>query len=207
MTTMTKLAAALLAALALQSACSDRQTRIKLTFPNTDGGACQEQTNIRCVNYLEFTAGDQEHGFSSQCTRVQVSLDTLCDVGKIPDGQELFKLSPGTMLPIRLAGIRVFPATSCAAGECPPKQIFAGETSETGTVGDYIGQTLTIPVTLTMPCGPPEQFFFVPPGSTCTDLCGVGNVVCDNVQGGCLCNGFPSAADLASRQGAIDGGQ
>src|SRR6185295_3676739 len=61
--TTTKIAPlALLAGLALQGACNERQTRLKLTFPSTDAGACQAQTNIKCVNYLEFTAGDQEHG-------------------------------------------------------------------------------------------------------------------------------------------------
>jgi len=206
--TMTKLAAlAAFAPLALSVACSDRQTHLKLTFPNSDAGPCENQTSVKCVNYLEFTAGDDVSGFSSQCTRVSVSLDTLCDVAKLADGQELFKLSPDTMLPIRLAGIRVFPATGCNAGDCPEKKIFAGQTEETGTINDFVGQTLTIPVTLVQPCGMPESFFFLPPGSTCTDLCGAGNVVCDQVQGGCLCSGLPSAADLAARQGAIDGGQ
>ena len=101
----------------------------------------------------------------------------------------------------------MFPATSCSAGECAAKTIFSGETAEHGTIDDYVGQTLEIPVTLTMACGPPEQFFFLPEGSTCADLCGQGNVVCDHVQGGCLCAGQPTAADLAARQRAIDGGQ
>ena len=207
---MTRIAAVALfasAACALSAACSDRQTRIKLTFPNSDAGPCESQTSIKCVNYLEFTAGDDLHGFSSQCTRVTVSLDTLCDVAKLAEGQELFKLSPSTMLPIRMDGIRVFPATGCNAGDCPEKKIFSGQTAETGTIGGHVGETLEIPVTLTQSCGIPESFFFLPEGATCTDLCGVGNVVCDHVQGGCLCNGFPSAADLAARQGAIDGGQ
>jgi hypothetical protein len=205
---MTKIAAsASLAAVALLAACSERQTHLKITFDVPDAGACDQQTNIKCVNYLEFTAGDDVSGFSSSCTRVDVSLDTLCDVAKLAEGQELFKLSPDTKLPIRLAGIRVFPAVSCNAGECPSKTIFSGATAETGTIDQYAGQTLTIPVTLTQLCGPPEAFFFLPAGSTCTDLCGAGNVVCDHVQGGCLCNGFPSAADLAARQGGMDGGQ
>lgn len=197
---------ALCAALAL-AACSERQTRLKLTFPRTDAGACQDQTNIKCVNYLEFTAGDDVDGFRSGCTRVSVSLENLCDVSKLAEGQELFSLSPDTMLPITLSGVRVFPAVGCSAGDCPSKKIFGGMTAETGRIGDYAGQTLEIPVTLTQSCGMPESFFFLPEGSTCDDLCGVGNVVCDHVQGGCLCLGLPSAADLAARQGAIDGGQ
>jgi hypothetical protein len=206
-TTRSTAALALCAALALPAACNDRQTHLKLTFPATDSGTCQDQTNIACVNYLEFTAGDDVSGFSSQCTRVGVSLGSLCDVAKLAEGQELFKLAPGTKLPIRISGIRVFPATSCNAGECPAKQIFSGATDATGTIGDHVGDTLEIPVTLVQPCGAPESFFFLPPGSTCEDLCGTGNVVCDQVQGGCLCKGLPSAADLAARQGGIDGGQ
>lgn len=195
---------ALIVSLALAAACSDRQTRIRLTFPTVDGGTCMDQTNISCVNYLEFTAGDDVHGFSSDCARVPISLETLCDVGKLAEGQELFKLSPDTRLPIRLSGIRVYPAVSCNAGECPAKQIFAGQTDATGTVGDHVGQTLDIPVTLTVPCGVPEQFFFLPPGTTCAELCGgTDQVVCDHVQGGCLC----LQPTMAPTQGGIDGGQ
>src|SRR5262245_7253890 len=91
-TVMTRLAAlTLLAAVAPLAACSERETHLKITFDVPDAGACDLQTNIKCVNYLEFTAGDDVSGFSSSCTRVDVSLDTLCDVAKLAEGQELFK--------------------------------------------------------------------------------------------------------------------
>jgi hypothetical protein len=190
--------------------CKQPETQLRLQFPSdpdagADAGGCQQQTSLRCVNYLQFTAGSGN--FSSTCSKVGVVLEDLCDVAKLAVGQEVFKLSPDTPLPITLEGLRVFPATSCNANECPARRIFSGTTSGTGKIGDYAGGVLDIPVTVNEPCGLPEEFFFLPAGSTCADLCGAGNVVCDQVQGGCLCKGLPSAADLAARQGAVDGGQ
>jgi hypothetical protein len=194
-----------LATLALPAACSERQARIKLTFPDApDGGSCAQQTDIKCVNYLEFSAGDNESGFTSQCVKVDVAIGDLCDVAKLADGQELFKLSPGTSLPIRVEGKRVFPATSCNSGDCPARTIFSGATAVTGTIGDHAGETLEIPLAVVRPCGFPEQFFFLPPGRTCAELCGGTDLlVCDGVQGGCLCL---DQSAMNSGQGGIDGG-
>jgi hypothetical protein len=197
---------ALLASLASLGGCQQRQTQIRLKFDVPDAGACADQTNIKCANYIEFSAGD-EHGFRSQCTRIDITLVSLCDVGRLAEGQELFQLSPDTQLPIRLEGKRVFPATGCNSGVCPPRTIFSGETAEAGPIGNYAGQVLEIPVTVHQPCGMPEAFFFLPEGSTCEQLCGVGQVACANVEGGCLCEGLPTPADIASRQGGIDSGQ
>jgi hypothetical protein len=195
-----------LALLALLAGCQARETRIRLKLDVPDAGACANQTNVACANFIEFSAGDAT-GFRSQCTRIEVRLSTLCDVAQLAEGQELFKLSPETELPLMLEGKRVFPATSCNSGDCPAKTIFSGQTAETGPIGNYAGQVLEIPVTVLHPCGGPESFFFLPPGSTCEQLCGAGQVACDGVQGGCLCKGLPSAADIASGQGGIDGGQ
>ena len=68
---------------------------------------------------------------------------------------------------------------------------------------------IDLPVTVIEPCGLPEQFFFLPDGATCAEVCGASPVVCDHVQGGCLCKGAPRAfdggADMDSGQGGIDG--
>ena len=206
--------------LALLAACKERQMQIRLKFPDTPGaGACGMQTNIKCANFIEFTAGTVlvQGGFRSQCSPIDFTLTNLCDVAKLAEGQELFTLSPDTQLPISVQGKRVFPATSCNSGICPARTIFAGETAERDQpIAAFEGQVLEIPITLVQPCGPPEAFFFLPEGSTCAQLCGSADqVVCDNVQGGCLCEGLPTNADLARQQataldggqGAIDGGQ
>ena len=210
---------AAIALLALLAGCRERQTQIRLTFPDApDGGACGAQMNIKCANYIEFSAGVLPGGFRSQCSPIDFTLGSLCDVGKLAEGQELFQLSPETQLPIRMEGKRVFPATACNSGICPAKTIFAGQTAEVGPISQFEGQVLEIAVTQIRPCGLPEEFFFLPEGSTCAQLCGGESaVVCDNVEGGCLCAGHPSASDLAAArqaaatadggQGGIDGGQ
>ena len=116
---------ALLALVTSLLACSERQTQIRLKLDVPDAGPCAAQTNIRCANYIEFSAGDAT-GFRSQCTRIDVTLTNLCDLALVAEGQELFKLSPDTQLPIRLEGKRVFPATSCNSGVCPARTIFEG---------------------------------------------------------------------------------
>jgi hypothetical protein len=176
--------AALASALA---ACNGPEASLHVVFP-PDGGACEAQTSLACVNYLQFTVGVGS-GFSSDCLKVDVALDNLCDVEKLARGQQLFKLPPETRLPITLEGLRVFPATSCSADEgCMPRRIFSGTTQASGKVGDFAGRDLPLEITLEEPCGRPEQFFFLPPGSTCEELCGSPSlVVCSGVQGGCLC--------------------
>ena len=91
-------------------------------------GGCQAQTDLKCVNYLQFSAGNDD-GFRSGCAPIDVVLGNLCDLVQLAEGQELFKLPPETMLPIRVAGIRVFPAISCNAGTCAAKTIFSGATA------------------------------------------------------------------------------
>jgi hypothetical protein len=169
-----------------QPACKEREAQLRVTFPEApDGGTCDAQTSLRCVNYLQFTAG-AGGDFVSHCMKVDVTLDTLCDLTKLADGTELFKLPPETPLPITLQGLRVYPATSCSSATCAPRLIFAGTTAETGRIGDWAGAVLDIPVTVAQPCGPPEVFYFLPPGGTCAQVC-EGEIVCDGVQGGCLC--------------------
>jgi hypothetical protein len=191
--------------------------QIRLKFPDTpDAGACGAQTNIRCANFIEFTAGTAlvPGGFRSQCSPIDFPLTNLCDVAMLAQGQELFQLSPDTQLPIHVEGKRVFPVTGCNSGICPPKTIFAGETAEKDQpISAFEGQVLEIPITLVKPCGSPEAFYFLPEGKTCAELCGnADNVVCDSIQGGCLCAGHPTPADIAARQAAAaaaaaDGGQ
>jgi hypothetical protein len=206
-------ALALFVSFAQLAACKERQTQIRLKFPDTpDAGACGAQTNIRCANFIEFTAGTilVPGGFRSQCSPIDFPLTNLCDVAKLAEGQELFKLPPDAELPISVDGKRVFPAISCNSTICPAKRIFTGQTAEAGPIANFEGQVLEIPITLVQPCGPPEAFYFLPEGKTCAQLCGnADNVVCDNIQGGCLCAGHPTPADVAARQAAAaaDGGQ
>jgi hypothetical protein len=210
-------------ALALIGGCKQPQTHLKLKFPlDADGGSCSDQTNLRCVNYLQFTTGGDEN--SSHCQRLPISLDNLCDLGRVAEGQEVFKLSPDTLLPIKIDGLRVYPATGCSSLECLPKKVFSGTTvgGMGQKIGDYVDGVIELPVTVLQPCGDPEVFFSLPPeGGTCAEVCHAPDlVVCDHVQGGCLCKKLPSmpvfqdagqdggqdapAAD--GRQGGIDSG-
>ena len=61
-----------------------------------------------------------------------------------------------------------------------------GTTGGTGPIGDYVGSVLELPVTVQTPCGPPEEFYFLPAGRTCQEVCGIEPVVCDNIAGGAL---------------------
>jgi hypothetical protein len=188
----------------LPSGCKQREAQLKLKFPS-DGGACDQQTSVKCVNYLQFTTGEGE--FSS-CTKVEVVLDDLCDLGKVAQAQEVFNLPPDTPLPITLDGLRIFPAIGCSpTQECQPRKIFSGTTVSGGHIGDYADGVLELPVTMNEACGLAEEFYPLPAGRTCTEVCGMSPVVCDRVAGGCLCKGSPRATDMASRQGGIDSRQ
>lgn len=195
----------------LAAGCKQPEAQLRLKFPGdvdagADAGSCHAQTSLACVNYLQFTAGSGE--FSSHCSRVEVELDDLCDLAKVAEGQEVFKLAPDTPLPITLEGLRVYPATGCnSSSECPPRRIFSGTTIATGRIGDYRDKVIDLPVTVLQPCGEPEQFFFLPDGGTCEEVCGVSQVVCNHVQGGCLCQGSPGRHAMDGGQGGIDGGQ
>jgi hypothetical protein len=210
---MKRLAAAAL--LALACGCKQPQAQLRLQFPvdadaGVDAGTCHQQTSLRCVNYLQFTAGKDES--SSHCNRVEVELNDLCDLAKVAQGQEVFRLSPDTKLPITIEGLRVFPATGCSStAECAPRRIFAGTTVAEGRVGDYQGGVIDLPVKMIQPCGVPEEFFYLPDGGapdggalTCPQICGLSPVACNNVQGGCLCWGPPGGS---GKDAGMDGGQ
>jgi hypothetical protein len=194
--------------------CKQPEAQLRLKFPvdldaGVDAGSCHAQTSLKCVNYLQFTAGSGE--FSSHCSRVEVALNDLCDLAKVAEGQEVFKLAPDTPLPITLDGLRVYPAIGCnSSSECPPRRIFSGTTISEGHIGDYRDQVIDLPVTVLEACGLPEEFFFLPEGRTCEEICGVGLVSCDHVQGGCLCRGSPGNQPMQPMdggQGGIDSGQ
>jgi hypothetical protein len=196
-------------ALALGGACKQPQVQLKLKL-DFDGGTCSAQTNLRCVNYLQFTTGGDET--SSHCQRLPVSLDNLCDLADVARGQEVFKLSPDTPLPITLDGLRVYPATGCSSVECQPKKVFSGTTvgGMGQKVGDFVGGVIELPVTVIRPCGDPEEFFSLPPdGGTCAEVCHAPDlVVCDHVQGGCLCKKLPAEPVFQDGGGGpMDGGQ
>jgi hypothetical protein len=199
------------ALLVLLTACKERQAQVRFNFPGgPDGGAggCQAQTDLKCVNYFQFSAGNDD-SFRSGCAPIDVVLGNLCDLVQLAEGQELFKLPPETLLPIRVAGVRVFPDTSCNAGDCSARTIFSGETVERDVpIANYAGQILDIAVTVKMSCGTPEEFYLLPEGSTCVQVCHSPDLlVCDNVAGGCLCKKLPTPAEVAARQGGIDSGQ
>lgn len=202
-------------ACAFAAGCKQPQAQLKLKFPtDADGGTCSDQTSLRCVNYLQFTTGGDES--SSHCQRVPISLANLCDLARVAEGQEVFKLSPDTLLPITLDGLRVYPATGCSSEECKPKKVFTGMTvgGMGQKIGDYVGGVIELPVTVIEPCGDPEEFFSLPPdGGTCAQVCHAPDlVVCDHVSGGCLCKALPSSPvfqdggqAMDGRQGGIDG--
>jgi len=163
-----RLAAAFL--LALACGCKQPQAQLRLQFPidadaGVDAGACYQQTSLKCVNYLQFTVGRDES--SSRCNRVEVELNDLCDLAKVAQRQEVFKLSPDTPLPISIEGLRVYPATGCnSTAACPPRRIFSGTTVMEGKIGDYADGVIDLPVTVIEPCGLPEYFYPLPDGGT-----------------------------------------
>src|SRR5450755_3126838 len=168
------------------AACTAPRAELTVLFP-ADAGACDAQTSLACVNYLQFTVGVGT-AFNTDCVPVELPLNNLCDVAKLATGRALFNLPPETKLPIKLQGLRVFPATSCGSEQsCPPRTIFTGQTQDTGRIGDFGGRALELSVMMNEPCGIPEQFFPLPEGSTCDELCGAGKLVCSGVQNGCLC--------------------
>src|SRR5262245_40836606 len=192
MRTLASIAAAL--ALASTSGCKQPESQLKLKLPAN----CQDETNLRCVNYIQFTAGGDES--SSRCIRTPVALDNLCDLARIAEGQEVFRLPPETALPLRIEGLRVFPAIGCTSVDCPPKKVFSGSTigsvTEKLKIGDFVGQVLELPVTVDQPCGPPEEFYSLPDGGagTCAEVCHSPDlVVCDHVEQGCLCLPVPGS--------------
>lgn len=186
------------ALLAFAGACKTPETRINLIVPSIDGGGCGAFADIACVNFLEFRARNQTAS-TSRCVKVDVELANLCDVATLPDGRELFKLPPETPLPIEVQGKRVFPATSCGSSDCN-KIVFRGTTTDVGHLGDYAGKQLDLTLTMVGSCGQSEEFYFLPDGGTCPELCGSqADVVCDGVANGCLCK---SHAD--GGQGGID---
>lgn len=189
-------AALLLACLA---ACKNQEMQLKILTPPIDGGgACNAYTDLACVNYLEFRVLSNPPAF---CVALDVSLNDLCDVEKLANGSDVFKLPPETRLPIAVLGKRVFPAGSCGSNKCD-KLLFRGETGP-GFVRDYIGRTLELTIDMAGSCGKSENFFFLPDGGTCVDVCGgESKIVCANVGGGCLCE-----ADVDGGQGGIDASQ
>lgn len=174
-------------------ACAPSRAELSVTFPAADGGLCEAQTDLRCVNFLRFTVHDSD-GFTSRCIKVDQKLANLCEVSKLAEGQELFKLKPDSQMSIKIEGLRAFPAISCdSQNGCGPRIIFSGQ-SRSVRIGDVAGGSLEIPVEMDKGCGPPESFFFISQG-TCPQLCGSQELVaCDfstpvdgGVSGGCLC--------------------
>jgi hypothetical protein len=142
---------------------------------------------VSCVNFLEFKV-DNSGEFSTHCIKLTQEILSLCDLKLVADGRELFKIDPNSEVKISVRGLRVFPATSCdvdPTSTCQNRVIFAGST-DLVRIGDLVGGLLELPVTVSEPCGPPEQWF-EKGDQSCADICDV--VVCDGIQGGCLCRG------------------
>ncbi len=173
--------------LALATACKSQETQITVVIPSIDGGTCSAYRDVSCVNYVEFKVTTATASIS-HCVEVDMQLADLCDVGKLGDGRELFKLPPETQLPITVEGKRVFPAKSCGANQCD-KIVFRGTTVGTGSLGDYVGRPLELTINTVGSCGRSEDFFSLPDGGTCAAVCGgESEVVCDQIPMGCLCN-------------------
>ena len=195
---MTRLALASLLALLCLGACKAQETQINVVIPSIDGGTCSTYRDISCVNYLEFKVTTATAS-TSRCVEVETPLADLCDVGKLSDGRELFKLPPETLLPITVEGKRVFPAKSCGANLCD-KIVFRGATTGTGRLGDYVGRPLDLALNMVGPCGLSEDFFALPDGGTCPAVCGgESEVICDQIPMGCLCKSHRDGG-----QGGID---
>jgi hypothetical protein len=183
--------------LASATACKSQEAPLNVVIPVIDGGTCSAHTDIACVNYLEFKV-TRPTSSTSHCVELDFVLTDLCDVAKLADGRELFKLPPDTELPITVEGKRVFPAKSCGLNQCD-KIIFRGTTGE-GRIGDYIGRPLELVLNMVGSCGLSEDFFPLPDGGTCAQVCrGQSEVVCDQVSNGCLCK-----SSMDGGQGGID---
>ena len=168
----------------LCGACRPQQ--MELTIVLGDAGC--PPVNLKCVNFLQFSSG-----FSTHCIQLTEgeTLDTLCDLQKVANGQELFKLSPDTELIIEMKGLHVYPATSCDYDvTCPPRIVFKGSTgSQSVRVGDLAGGAVPLQVVMVAPCPAGSEQWYRPPrpDEPCSAVCYPGEVECDGVQGGCLC--------------------
>ena len=91
---------------------------------------------------------------SSQRTSIDVTLDSLCDVAQLAEGQELFELSPDTTSPCaalarqaRVPGDRMQLRRLCAADH-----LLGRRRRQDDRFRRLRGQVLEIPVTLREPC-------------------------------------------------------
>jgi hypothetical protein len=192
------LLAALALALAVDVACKSKEVQIEIVVPPLNGRVCSTYTDLACVNYLEFTVIGQTTS-SSHCVVVPMgALGNLCDVAALAEGRELFSLPPETPLPIEVRGKRVFPAETCGTRQCD-KTVFVGQTGS-GRIGDYVDRPLELTLSMAGACGQSEEFFTLPDGGTCVDVCGgQSNIICDGVAGGCVCK-----SRMDGGQGGID---
>lgn len=185
--------AAALALLALVAGCRSPRSSLQVVIAG-DAGTCEpmdagadagaSNSQLHCVNFLQFRV-DDGRSFSTYCVKLEKRLETMCDLAKIADGRELFKLDPDANVSISVQGLRVFPATSCDRDAvCPAREIFAGNTGAV-RIEDTVGGSIELPVAMTKDCGLPEVYYPKPSGMTCESVCRT-KVVCD-FQGGCLC--------------------
>ena len=117
-----------------RAGCKQPEAQLRLQFPvdvdaGADAGTCHQQTSLKCVNYLQFTAGD---GAGSAATaRASRSRWTTCAISaKVAEGQEVFKLSPDTPLPITTRGTARLSRRPAATRRASARraEIFAGTT-------------------------------------------------------------------------------
>jgi hypothetical protein len=189
--------AAALALLAFAAGCRSSQSDLQIVIAG-DAGACESvdagadagasKSQLHCVNFLRFRVEDGS-SFSTYCIKLEPEkrLETLCDLAKVADGRELFKLDPNAKVAISVQGLRVFPTTSCDPdARCPAREIFAGDTG-TVRIKDSAGGSIELPVAMTQSCGASEEYFPKPSGSACVSICETAaKVVCD-LPGWCLC--------------------
>lgn len=175
--------AALACAILLAGGCRSSEASLEIGFGD-DAGTCAQVTDLSCVNFLRFSVDDGS-GFTTQCVKVTEQLTSLCDVAELGSGQELFRIDPDKQVQFKVEGLRVYPATSCEAEGCQRRILFTGVT-QTFRMGDRAGQSIPLVVTVNEPCGGREEYFPLPGGMTCDDICGHGSTVCQ-IEDGCLC--------------------
>ena len=115
----------------------------------------------------QLPAVHRRHGRIQQLHEGRGRARRSVDLAKVAAGQELFNLPPETPLPIKIEGLRIFPAIGCSSiQECTPRKIFSGTTvgggGRPGRIGDYAGGVLELPVMVNEACGLPEEFFRFP---------------------------------------------
>ena len=175
----------LLGLLLAASACSQSQPSILFNldagaiqmYGDAGMGSCAQVTDLGCVNHVRYEFTTTTGELMSLCRPVGRKLASLCDLASLGGDVEV----PADTRDITVSGVRVFPADSCEdTPQCKTRTIFSAHGDDTG-----LPVLLDVYLAHDEPCGPPEQYFPLPDGQSCGDVCAAG-VVC-SLDTGCLC--------------------